>query len=128
MNPEYHICNHCKIRKTCHPTLLPIIVGRDGRAVTVGKLHKEAVFSTRCGRYTCGTDGVYVARQLMNDTENQIGFEGIELDGMVHALLGVVLGTSEKRTDINQLRIVTSIGHVYALQDDKYYFAQNVNE
>ncbi len=127
MNPEYHICNHCKIRDTCHPKLLPIIVGRDGRAIAVGKLHKEAVFGTRCGRYTCTTDGEYVARQLMVNPENMSELEVTELDNSIHTILAVALGTSEKRTDINQFRIVDQTGRVYAQQDGVYYFAQDLN-
>lgn len=127
MNAEYYICNHCKIKNTCHPDLLPIIVGRDGRAIKVSKMHQEAVYSTRCGRYTCSTDGEYVARQLMEDVEKYEEFEGTELDGAVHTLIGAVLSTSEKETGRLRLRMVTPTAHVYALQNGVYYFAQDLN-
>lgn len=127
MNPEYNICGNCKIKNTCHPKLIPIIVGRDGRSIPGGKLHKEAAFSTICGRYTCSTDGEYVARQLMTDPEHKREFEVTELDASIHTILASVFGTSGKRTDMNELRIVEESGRVYAKQDEMYYFTQDLN-
>ena len=128
MNSEYHICRNCKIKDTCHPVLLPIIVGRDGRSITVSKYHVEAVYSTRCGRYTCGTDGSFVANGLIADQSSMRMHEVCERDGTVHIVLAAVLGTSEKRTDIDELRIVSDAANVYAKQDGVYYFTQNIND
>ncbi len=63
----------------------------------------------------------------MADPENMEEVEVVEYDGTVHTVLAAVLGTSEKRTDIERLRVVEESGNIYAKQDGVYYFTQNID-
>lgn len=127
MNPEYPICQKCKIANTCHPTLNPVIVGRSGDRITIKDKHKH-ISSTWCGNYTCWTEGEREAKEKLQHPELFETTTVTELSGYVHKEQTVTFGTSEKRTDIQKLRIVATTGQIYAYQDGEYYATQNIYE
>lgn len=126
MNPEYPICQKCKIKETCHPALNPVIIGRSGDRIPITDKHKH-IIPTWCGNYTCWTEGEAAAKEKLQHPELFKATIVTEFSGYVHEELTVTFGTSEKRTDILEHRVIATSGQIYAYQDGTYYATQSIS-
>jgi hypothetical protein len=125
MNKEFQVCRLCRVNNSCHPDLLPVFVGRSGRPHTI-KDKEKYMLRIDCGNYTCGLDGETAARAAIKHDDGFKSYPVTEQTGEIHEVEGIAFGTSNKRTDINEHRIVTREGQIYARQSDMYFPTQRI--
>ncbi|MCL4200014.1 hypothetical protein KJZ67_01575 [Patescibacteria group bacterium] len=127
MKPDIHVCkNTCKIREICHPELRPETINVVGQRREITAKHEHAI-GTFCRHYTCWAGGgEEAARKAMQGHPER--FTVVERSGKRTRIRGWAFGTWEKPTANEKLRIVSSRGFVYSLQDGVYFATgQNVN-